>query len=67
MERKINFVKSKSSDRILSRLPFIILINDEKEYRKEIFDEIKEFIDSVEPTKEFSEKKQRKKIGYKEQ
>lgn len=33
-----------------------MLVEDKKEYREETIDEIKDFIDSVEPTKEFLEK-----------
>jgi len=39
--RKINFVRGKASDGILSRFLFIMQLEDEKEYRKEIIDEIK--------------------------
>ncbi len=41
-----------------------MLVEDEKENREEIVDEIKDFIDSVEPTMEFLEKKE-KTLGYK--
>jgi len=42
-----------------------MLVEDEKEYREEIIDEIKDFIDSVEPTKEFMQKNLEGVLGYK--
>jgi hypothetical protein len=39
--RKSDFDRSKSSDKILSRFPFIMLVEDGKEYREEIIDKIK--------------------------
>lgn len=43
--RKMDFAKNKTSDRFLSRFPFIMLVEDE----------IKVLIDSVEPTKKILE------------
>ena len=65
--RKIDFVRSKSSDRIISRFLFIMLVEDEKEYREEIIDEIKNLINSVEPTKEVMQKNLEGVLGYKKQ
>ncbi len=44
-----------------------MLVEDEKEYREEIIDEIKNLINSVEPTKEVMQKNLEGVLGYKKQ